>query len=293
MTALMAAGVARFRVVMPLVAAVAGIGLLSAANRELGVPRFINEVARKPKNPLGDQPQKFTPRPDNQTGVVFDGEAVRLGDRSIDQPNFILPARTELSRYGSQLKAERAVYCPPQGDRPGGYLLDGVSEPKNLDSRPSLRFEGRPVLITPRDAPDWLQPGQCFLRSDLNFEQLSLGNDYKRYASIGQLIAGLKNPSVTYGPDIRVAIHSRIVRPLLDFTLLFLGLPLVVGRGNRNVFVAMGICIALSAAFMLVVYAFQELAGSYLWIRPPALGAWGPLLIFGPVAVWLSESMWK
>ena len=46
---------------------------------------------------------------------------------------------------------------------------------------------------------------------------------------------------------------ARIVRPLLDITLLFLGLPLVVTRESRNVFLAIGMCIALSTAFMLVV----------------------------------------
>ena len=33
--------------------------------------------------------------------------------------------------------------------------------------------------------------------------------------------------SLSVDPGIRVAIHSRIVQPLLDITLLFLGLPLV------------------------------------------------------------------
>ena len=29
----------------------------------------------------------------------------------------------------------------------------GVHEPKNLDTRPSLKLNDRPVLITPHDAP--------------------------------------------------------------------------------------------------------------------------------------------
>ena len=54
----------------------------------------------------------------------------------------------------------------------------------------------------------------------------------------------MRNPSLDYGADVRVAIHGRIVKPLLDMTLLFLGLPLVVTRESRNVFIAMGLCMA-------------------------------------------------
>ena len=36
------------------------------------------------------------------------------------------------------ITADNAYYQPPQGNRPGGYLMDGVQEPKNLDTRPSL-----------------------------------------------------------------------------------------------------------------------------------------------------------
>ncbi len=148
------------------------------------------------------------------------------------------------------------------------------------------------MLITPCNDPEWLQPDQCFLKSNLDFEQLRSVSDFKKLASTAQLIAALQNPSLGYGPDVQVAIHARIVRPLLDITLLFLGLPLVVTRESRNVFVAMGMCLALSAAFMLVVSGFQVLGDSYLWIPPP-LAAWAPLMIFGPTAVWLAESMWK
>ena len=78
-------------------------------------------------------------------------------------------------------------------------------------------------------------------------------------ASTAQLIADLRNPSLDYEGDVRVAIHARIVQPLLDMTLLFLGLPLVVTRENRNVFLAMGLCILVTVTFTLVVIGLQQL----------------------------------
>ena len=295
MTALMAAGVTRIRVVLPIIIAVIVVSVLSTLNRELVMPRYIVELSRKSQDLLGERPQKLDTRYDNETGVLLAGKHALAGKREIVEPRFMLPPRSPLSAYGTHLTGESAYYVPyiaSSGDRSGGYLFMGVHEPRNLDSLPSLPKGGPPVLITPHDAPDWLEPDQCFLKSQLDFDQLRSVADFKKLASTAQLIAALRNPSLDYGADVRVAIHSRITRPLLDITLLFLGLPLVLTRESRNVFVAMGLCIALSALFMLVVSAFQVLGESYLWI-PPARAAWAPLMIFVPTAVWLSESMWK
>ena len=165
-----------------------------------------------------------------------------------------------------------------------------MKQPKELDGRPSLRLGDRLVLITPRDA-DWLEPGQCFLVSDVSFGQLTDDQAFRKFSSTPQLIAGLRNRSLDFGADVRVAIHSRMVQPFLDVTLLFLGLPLVVSRESRNVFLAIGMCIAVVTLFLLVVIGFQSLGSIYL--VDPALAAWAPLMVFVPPAVWLAESMWR
>jgi lipopolysaccharide export system permease protein len=292
MTALMAAGIARIRIMLPIIVAVLVVSLLSVADRELLIPRYRNELSRNPKDPLGDHPQQLARCRDNQIGVELAGKNTYASEMRVEEPNFLMRAPA-LREYGSRLIADSAYYQPPCGNRPGGYLLVGMREPKHLETRPSLSLNGTPVLLTPRDYPDWLEPDQCFLKSDLDFDQLTGGSEFKKLASTGQLIAALRNPSLGYGADVRVAIHSRIVRPLLDITLLFLGLPLVVSRESRNVFLAMGICIALSAAFMLVVAGFQFLGEASFPGITPAMAAWAPLVLFVPAAVGLAESMWK
>lgn len=291
MTALMAAGVSRIRVLIPLVIAVGVISVLSTINREVLIPRYRNELARRPQDPLGDQPQSLESRYDGQTDVLLGGKNTYASQKRIEEPDFRLPLR--LSAYGKQLSAANAYYQPATGDRPAGYLMDGVHEPKNLDSRPSLLLSGRPVLITPHDAPQWLKPDQCFLVSDVSFDQLAGGTLFKQLSSTAELMRGLRNPSADYGADVRTTIHARIIQPVLDITLLFLGLPLIVTRESRNVFIAMGICLAVNVAFMLVVFASQQMGAISFWIFTPSLAAWTPLLIFVPVAVWLSESLWK
>jgi lipopolysaccharide export system permease protein len=69
----------------------------------------------------------------------------------------------------------------------------------------------------------------------------------------------------------------------LDVTLFFLGLPLVLARGNRNVFVAAGWCLLIVLLFLLVVMACQGL-GNRGYLLSPALACWLPLMIFIPTA---------
>jgi lipopolysaccharide export system permease protein len=292
MTALMAAGVSRVRVLMPIILAVAVVSLLSAANRELLIPRYHVEISRRPQDPSGDQPQGITPCYDNASEVRLGGKNTFADQMRILEPNFLLPP--SLADYGKQVVAENAYFEPAHDGHPAGYRFKGVRQPKNLDTRPSLPQNGKPVLITPHDAPKWLEPGQCFVRSDVPFELLT-GDDgvqaFKELSSTAQLVSALHNPSLGYGADICVAIHLRLVQPLFDMTLLFLGLPLVVSRESRNVFLAMGMSMAITVAFTLTAMTLQKMGESGL--PSPALSAWIPLMIFVPVAVGMAESLSK
>jgi lipopolysaccharide export system permease protein len=291
MTALLSAGVSRIRIVVPLIAAAVVISLLGAANRELLIPRFRREIARRPSDLIGDIGQELQPRFDNRTEILIGGTATYADGQRIENPRFLLPRSLGQEGRPSPLVAANAFYHPPTEGRPGGYLLDDVQQPEGLTSQPSLRLLDEPVVITPPDAPDWLRPNQCFVVSEVSFEQLALGDAFRQFSSTRELISALRNPSLGFGADVRVAIHSRIVNPFLDITLLFLGLPLVVSRETRNVFIAIGLCIGVTTLFLLVVIGFQYL-GNSVWLDP-ALAAWAPLMIFVPPAVWLAESMWR
>jgi len=287
MIALMAAGISRARVVVPVILAAIAIALLAAANRELVLPRLTKELSRKPADMLGDVGRSLNQQRDHHSGIWIDGKQTFSDQKRIEKPSFDLPSA--LDQYGSQLVAENAFYRPPEGQRPGGYLLEGVTQPKDIATRASLSLDGEPLLITSHNEPEWLGPDQCFVVSDLDFAQLTGGRAFREFGSTAQLISELRNRSLAPGADLRVAIHSRVVAPFLDITLLFLGLPLVVSRESRNVFVAIGLCGLVVTIFLLVAAASQQLGANYL--LSPALAAWIPLLIFVPVAVWMAESI--
>ncbi|HUY36639.1 MAG TPA: LptF/LptG family permease [Pirellulales bacterium] len=285
LTALMAAGVSRRRVITPIVAASVLISLATSAGRELLIPRMSRELEKDPKNLTGENGETIKPRFDNATNILMNGAQSFANEQRIHKPSFRLP--DAMLRFGRQLVAENAYYEDARDGHEGGYLLKGVSRSAEIARQPSFVLAGKRVLITPRDEPRWLEPDQCFVVSDVNFDQFTGGRGWRQFSSTSQLIEGLSNPSLglagDFGADVRVSIHSRIVQPLLDLTLLFLGLPLVLSGNNRNVFMAILLCGLVSTAFMMVVMGSQYL-GAVALLRP-ALAAWVPLMVFVPIAV--------
>jgi lipopolysaccharide export system permease protein len=286
LTALFAAGVSPRRIAKPVIAAALVVAGLSAVNREWAIPACREQLARSAKDWLGVQSQPLYPRYDNRTGIFFNGQSVFPGEYRVVQPKFAF--ETPMGEFGRHLAATSAFYRRASQDHPRGYLFDEVTEPKGIAELPSLKINDRLTVLTPQDFP-WLAKNQCFLVSDVDFEQLTGGAGWRQFSSTGQLVRGLRNPSLDFGADVRVEIHARLVRPFLDMTLLFLGLPLAFSADHRNLFLAAGKGALLAAAFIVVVLACQGMGASY-WIRP-ALAAWAPLLIFAPLAVYLNEPL--
>ncbi len=292
MTALMSAGISRIRVVAPVLAVSVVIVLLAVVNREIAIPRLKDQLAKRPTDLKGNVVEEMQSQYDYATDVVIGGRCAITDKKQIEMPAFVVPPyKPSLCTYGKQWSANLACYSPAHDSRPAGYLLVDVILPEKLAEKASLALDGRTILMTPHDYT-WLKPNEAFVVTDVTVDELTGSTLMRRFASTFELIAALKNHSIYFSPDVRVMIHSRILQPLLDITLLFLGLPLVAARDNRNVFVAIGMCMGLVAGFFVVAIACQQLGGMCL-LRPAALAAWAPLMIFVPAAVGMSSTMWE
>lgn len=289
LTALMAAGISKARVIRPLIVAAIAVAILGVANRELVLPQVRERLVRNAQDWLGQNAQPVQPTTDNRTEILLNGKAVYAAQNRIEQPNFQLYQR--YGQFGRYLQATNAFYVTAANGRPNGYLLEGVTEPQKPAVHASVHVDGQPIILTPRDH-DWLRPNQLFVVSEVSFQQLAGGNAWRRFASTPELISELHNPSLDYGLDARVTVHSRFVQPLLDMTLFFLGIPLVLTRENRNIFLSIGWCFLLVLVFFLVVVACQAL-GSNGYLLSPSLAAWCPLVIFVPLAAAASQPIWE
>jgi len=284
MTALVSAGIPEGRVLRPIILAVIFISTLAVLNRELVIPRYMDRLSRNAQDWLGDSAEILRPKYDNRTEVLLNGAHTFANEMRIESPVFRLPNNFE--GVGTRVSGANAYYQSPTQSRPGGYLVDHVNEPESVSGLASIDLEGEPLLLFPGDT-EWLKSHQCFLVTELTFEQLTASSQWRDHASTWNLVNALKNRSLDFGADVRVEIHSRLVQPFLDITLLMLGLPIVLQKENRNIFVAIGLCLLVVLCFYGVVLACKAMGNSYM--ISPTMAAFAPLILFVPIATWMSS----
>jgi lipopolysaccharide export system permease protein len=288
LTALLAAGVTRWRIARGSIIFAAVIALVAGINRELVLPRIREAFSRNAQDLKGDKAQPFEARYDHETEILLRGRSVQAGPRRIEAPSLLLPQA--LSDHGTQIDAAEAFWVPADSRHPAGYLLCGVKEPAGIDRLLPVGSAEKTIIQT-RAGADWLEPGQCFVTSDLAFEQLIGSSNWSQYSSTAELVRAIANPSLGVGADIPLRVHSRVTAPFLDMALALLGIPLVVGPNRRGIFVAVGLCVAMTVLFFLVTLGCHAAAAGC--VISPSVGAWAPLLVLAPLAAWRAQPMWQ
>jgi len=288
LTALLAAGVTRWRIARPTIFFAAVVALIALTNREVVLPKIRHALARNAQDLSGAAARPFDARYDHATEILFRGRTAQAGPCRIDTPSLLLPPT--LADYGPQIDAAEAFWQPADERHPAGYLLRGIREPVDIDRLQPLATGGKPVVLT-RSTTEWLEPGQCFVVSDLSFEQLIGSANWSQYSSTAELVRAIANPSLGVAADVPLRVHARFVAPLLDMSLALLGIPLVVGPNRRGVFVAVGLCVAMTVVFFVAVLGCHGLATGY--VLSPSVAAWLPLLIMAPLAAWRAQPMWQ
>ncbi len=288
LTALLAAGVTRWRIARPAIFFTAVVSLVAVTNREFILPEIRTAISRNAQDLSGKTEKPFEARYDHETEILFRGRTYQEATRRIESPSLLMPPL--LADYGPQIDAVDALWRPVTENHPAGYLLRGVQTPPDIDSLPPLRLDGFTVAQTACSA-DWLKPGQCFVTSGVTFEQMIGSSNWSQYSSTPELVRAIANPSLGVGAEVPLRVHARFVAPFLDMALALLGIPLVVGPSRRGVFVAVGLCVLMTVIFFLTTLGFHALATGYL--VSPSLAAWGPLLLLAPLAAWRTQPMWE
>jgi lipopolysaccharide export system permease protein len=192
-------------------------------------------------------------------------------------------------RWGRQIVADNAYYKPAEGERPAGYLFERVTQPANLAELASGSLGAKRILFSPADTP-WLKPDECFVASVVTFEQLAAGSSWRQNLSTYELVTGIRGQTIEPGADVRLIVHARLVQPALDLALVLMGIPLVLTRTSRNIFVAGGLAFGLAAAVLVLKLACHAMGNNYL--LSTTVAAWLPLFVFGPLAFGMVRPVW-
>ena len=279
MTALLAAGISKGRIIRPIVILSAVLILLAAVSREVLIPKYASMLSKTPQELLGESIRPIRPTEDVEMGLLIAGRNLQPANVTIIQPIFkFLGPAAQVTR---QITGFSAKFLIADETHPQGYL---VTEPKGaepLAGKNSVVNDQGVFLLLPVDTP-WLKPNECFIPSKLEFDVLR-GGAARQFAATSDLIWRMQNQTHYYGADLKVAVHTRFIQPLLDFTQLLIGIPLILSNRNRNLVGMILTCMISFAAFFGISIGLHTL-GSSETLLSPATAAWAPLLIFGPIA---------
>jgi lipopolysaccharide export system permease protein len=271
----LSAGVSTHRLVTPVLLCASAMLSLTVLNQELVVPRVADQLGHAKDDPTGAKALPVRGQYD-RNGVQINGDEAYRKGMTVRHFQCLIPE----ARAGSQvsLEAEEAHYHRA-GDGRGGYweLIGTTCLPKEQENVPDLL-----------DVVD-LGRYRVYTR-DVDFDALTRVPNWFVLASTARLYEELQRPEAARTlTSMAVLFHMRLTRPLLGLLLVVLGLSVILRDQNRNVFISSGLCLVLCGLFFAVNYACKMLGDNdYLG---PALAAWLPVLLFGPLAVALFDAV--
>lgn len=282
MTAIEAAGITKARILRPVFVVALIIVGITVVNREVWIPQVKERLVR-PLNMWHDDGQlDLMVQEDLGSGVVLRGDQLFLPDRRVSEADAQLPI--ELRTTVPRVISNWAIVEPANDQHPAGLWFHQVAKPENLMTISSIQDEtGKTVLFSPQEH-EWLAADQCFIACGFTVEQMAYGNQLAQFQSTPQMMKEIRKPKRWFGNKLQVGLHARLLQPILDMTLLMLGLPMVIGGIERNIFVSAGTCFWIVGAIQLTTIACAALGASSL-IRPAAMAAWLPVAIFLPFAI--------
>jgi lipopolysaccharide export system permease protein len=287
--AMLAAGISTQRVIRPVLIAAVLVSILAVLNQELVMPRYGDQLLKAPDDD-GLRRVKVMGGFDLNELMIHGSSADRVTQTiskmqvSIDPKHFGVSA--ELSANEARYISPDDPTCPLRG----GWLLRGAKVvpadlPIESNSQLVVRLNAKDLTHFPPsvDSPSKLVGDAFFLFTNLSFSDLTRNPRWFQFATTYDLLRGLSNPANDPARlEILVTIHSRIMRPFLSLTLLFLTLPLVLSGETRNMFINLGISLCTSFAFYTIGFLMQYLASNAVFT--PALAPWLTLFAFGTLA---------
>jgi lipopolysaccharide export system permease protein len=273
---LLSAGVSTRRVVQPVLLSAFFMLTLAVANQEFHIPRIARNLTNQKEDPYGDAPQPVQPMYESNGIHVHGNKASRKEQVVVE---FYVTIPEHLFGKMLHLSAKEARYIPPGiGQWTGGWLLSGT-QPDTIEG-----LEHNPSVL------EQIDPGKYFLHTkEITFETLTRRPNWYSLASTIQLHEELqKSDSMRLAP-MAVLFHMRLTRPILGMILVLLGLSVILRDQNRNIFISAGMCLLLCGIFFAALFGCRQLGDND--VLPPALAAWMPVLLFGPLSVVMFDAV--
>jgi len=269
LTALKAAGISLFRLVIPilLIAAVSAAGLWVLG--EIVVPDANREAKRLRDRIMGHETTRTYRSSDRQWLMSRDDETLynflRYDSPSETLIRFTVFRIDDDMNLRSHLYTRRARYINGEWIADSGWFRqiypDGNDEFRRITSPMKLNIQEGPEYF----GREYRTPSEMTIRELRDYIQELIDSGYR--------------PS-----NLIVRWHQKLTYPLSAFVMVLLALPFGLSRGGRTASTMQGVAIALvlGIAYTMLVMLFGKLGE--VEILPPIVGAWAPFvlaLLFG------------
>jgi lipopolysaccharide export system permease protein len=282
LTATLAAGVPLLRIAAPIIIASLVLNVLLLADQEAVIPRLIPKLNRK-HDEVGQRTTstwyRLNAMQDEKRGLLFAGRYTPPTEHSpAEMREFDLIERDEHDNPTAFLTAQQATWDGKAWALTGGRRVTGI-QPNQRRSRPQVVKE---------------------YSSDVTPEEIELfrSGDYVELLStarINELLAPERAASFGAIDLLRVK-HARVTQWFMNVVAVLLGIGCILTRepGRLKIDGAkllIGVGLAMASVFLCHQIAAHPPAGAQWADRWPAIMAWIPIFIFGPLAIFLLDRM--
>ena len=283
LTASLAAGVPLLRSAMPIIIAGMVLSVLLFVDQEVLIPRMIPKLVRK-----HDEIQ--------QAGgsKSFAVRAMQDESRGLLNVARYHPATETDGPWMEQVD----VIEFDENFMPVAHILadKGEWDPKRREWR---LINGRIVTGLRPNSNERVSKERAYpaYRSSITPDEIALygSSEFVELLPTSRIRMLLERPKSYGTTSLQRVKHARFTQPLLNVILLLLAVPCVMSREPGKIKQGIFQCVALCGACLATIFLCYQLAGTppttgAAWAdRWPAIMAWTPILIFGPIAVWLLD----
>jgi lipopolysaccharide export system permease protein len=285
---MLASGVSLYRVAAPIILLSIGFSVLAVLDQELMMPRSQDKLLRKHEEvnqPTAGESNKFEMLRDQDNLVTFSSY-----DKARQQLKDVrILWRDEQGRVLRREMADVATWVAPEenkGDRgvPAGvgyWWLDGHA--RYIDDR-----TGRGGA-TPGSGGAGVA-GAFPYSTGLGPKHIELYQSKRAvdFLSSAQVYELARNSSGATKWNLEKIMHTRFTGPVMNIIMLLLGIPFLLTREPGRLIKNMFACTVVSGVCFATTFVCLQMGGAYI---SPLLAAWLPVLVFGPVALAMLDTI--
>ena len=278
LTAMLASGVSLYRVAMPIILVSIFFAALNVANQEflISQPTMIQKLLRRHDEmnqpATRNEPLLFIKTySNNEFNEMLVADDYDPGKHLMTNVRILVRDPSGMPIRHMNAASAHWEFAPEAGKE--AWVMTKVSRKMTTTPIPT------PGRRSGKSSPPALRPKQL----DLILSKKAI--DYLSYSQVSRLA---QFPAEANKPLLEKIMHLRVTQPLMNLILLLIGIPFLLTREPNRLVINMLFCTVVSGFIFIATFVIFQLGGTHI---APLWAAWLPILIFGPFALVMMDTI--